>query len=72
MDKIGYSKVIVSIIILLNTTFSFTVLYVFFKVSNEPTALIAAWFTFTTGELWMLAGIKKKKIKEGIGEGNED
>ena len=34
--------------------------------SFEPTALIAAWFAFTTGELWMLKDIKKKKIdKEG-------
>lgn len=35
--------------------------------TGQPTewyALIAAWFAFTTGELFMLSGIKKTEIKE--------
>jgi len=61
-----YSKFIVFLIILLNTTFTFAVLYVFKETGSEPMALVGAWFSFTTGELWLLSGIKKKKIKEVI------
>jgi hypothetical protein len=38
-------------------------LYAFIKTSAEPTGLIAAWFSFSTGELWMLSGIKKTELK---------
>ncbi len=57
-----FSKIIVSLIILLNVLFTIGVLYVFLRVGNEPSILIGAWFAFTTGELWMLASIKKKEI----------
>lgn len=59
-----FSKRIVSLVILLNIIFTAAVLYIFLKVGNEPMALIGAWFTFTTGELWMLSSIKKKEVKE--------
>ena len=58
-----FSKLIVTLIVLLNTGFTIGVLLVFWKVHSEPTVLIGAWFAFTTGELWLLAGIKKNKIK---------
>jgi len=58
-----YSKIIVALVILLNTGFAGAVLYAFLRVGSEPTALIAAWFGFTTGELWLLAGIRKAKLK---------
>ena len=64
MKKNFFSKLIVALVILLNTGFAIGVLYVFLRVGSEPTALVAAWFAFTTGELWMLAGIKKQKLKE--------
>ena len=64
MKKNFFSKLIVALVILLNTGFAIGVLYVFLRVGSEPTALVAAWFAFTTGELWMLAGIKKRKLKE--------
>ncbi len=57
-----FSKIIVSLIILLNVLFTIGVLYVFLKVGNEPMTLIGCWFAFTTGELWLLATIKKKEI----------
>ena len=57
-----FSKLIVSLIILLNVLFTVGVLYVFLRVGNEPSILIGAWFAFTTGELWMLSSIKKKEI----------
>lgn len=60
-----YSKVIVALVILLNTGFAGAVLYAFLRVGSEPTTLIAAWFAFTTGELWLLAGITREKVRTG-------
>ncbi len=60
-----FSKWIVSLIVLLNVGFTVAVLYTFLRVGTEPTTLIAAWFAFTTGELWLLATIKKTEVKEG-------
>lgn len=62
--KNKYSKIIVALIILLNTGFTIGTLYTFLRVGSEPSALIAAWFAFTTGELWLLAGIRKAKAKK--------
>ncbi len=59
-----YSKFIVTAVIVLNTLFTAAVLYVFLRVGSEPSGLIAAWFTFTTGELLMLTSIKKNKVKK--------
>ena len=56
-----FSKFIVTFVILLNVIFTAAVLYIFLQVGSEPQVLIGAWFAFTTGELWMLASIKKKK-----------
>ena len=63
--KLKYSKFIVTLVILLNTAFAFSALYVFLKTSSEPSTLIVTWFGFTTGELWLLKDIKKSKIKGG-------
>ena len=62
-----YSKKIVVAVIILNVLFAAAVLYVFLKTSAEPTTLVVAWFAFTTGELWLLSGIKKAEIKKGGG-----
>ena len=59
--KNRFSKLIVAAVVLLNTGFT----AVYLRVGSEPTTLIAAWFAFTTGELWMLAGIRKAKVKGG-------
>lgn len=69
----NFSKRIVALVILLNVAFTGAVLYLFLRTGSEPTVLIGCWFAFTTGELWMLAGIQKKKIERsdidaGIGE----
>lgn len=58
-----YSKLIVALVILLNTGFAGAVLYTFLRVGSEPTALVAAWFAFTTGELWLLSGITREKVR---------
>ena len=52
----------------MNIIFTGSVLYVFLATGNEPVALVGAWFTFTTGELWMLSSIKKAKVKKGDNE----
>lgn len=62
---VQYSKLIVALVILLNVGFTGAVLYLFLRTGSEPTALIAAWFAFTTGELWLLASIRKKKMDGG-------
>lgn len=68
MRKVKYSKIIVTLVIALNAVFAAAALWAFVRVGAEPVALIAAWFAFTTGELWMLAGIKKKEIKADVKE----
>lgn len=65
MKKGSYSKSIVALVVILNALFAAAVLYAFIKTSAEPATLIVSWFSFTTGELWLLASIKKKKVKEG-------
>lgn len=57
-----FSKVIVSLVVLLNVVFTGAVLYIFLRVGSEPMTLIGTWFAFTTGELWMLSSIKKKEL----------
>ena len=56
-----YSKFIVLFVILLNILFAGIVLTMFWRTGYEPTALIAAWFAFTTGELWALSRIKVRE-----------
>lgn len=58
-----YSKILIACIVILNVLFTLAVLYVFSQTAEEPTTLIASWFAFTTGELWMTASIKKAKTK---------
>ena len=57
------SKILVPIIILLNLIFTAFILWIFYKTQTEPTTLITCWFGFTTGELWLMATIKKEKVK---------
>ncbi len=68
MKRNRFSKWIVALVILLNAVFAGAVLFVFLRVGSEPTALVAAWFSFTTVELWTLAGITKAKVTQGGGE----
>lgn len=65
-----FSKIVVSAVIALNVLFTIAVLIIFLKTSCEPSGLIIAWFSFTTVELWSLAGIKKAKEKKENGYDN--
>lgn len=73
MEKKGrFSKLIVTLVVILNILFTAAVLYIFLCTGNEPATLIGCWFAFTTGELWMLASIKKEKVRKGERENGED
>lgn len=61
MKKGLFSKLIVSFVIIINIFFTIGTLYIFLKTGSEPVALIGAWFTFTTVEVWQLARIKQRK-----------
>ena len=63
--KGGFSKVIITFVILMNICFTAAILYAFSQTGNEPSTLVASWFAFTTGEVWALAIIKKEKQKKG-------
>ena len=58
-----FSKFVVVGIITINVIFTAAVLAIFLRTATEPSSLIVAWFSFTTVELWSLAGIKKAKEK---------
>ena len=60
--KGGFSKLIITLVVLMNIIFTSAVLYVFLKTASEPVALVGAFFAFTTGELWMLSTIKKETV----------
>ena len=64
--KKEYSKIIVSAIIIINILFTIAIMVLFLKKGSEPVALIGAWFSFTTVELWNLAKIKQHKINKAI------
>lgn len=62
---VRFSKLIVTAVVALNTMFAAAVFYVFLRVGSEPGVLVAAWFTFTTGELWALAIIRRGETRQG-------
>jgi uncharacterized membrane protein YczE len=70
VKNMRYSKWIVALVILLNALFTGAVLFVFLRVGSEPTTLVAAWFAFTTGELWLLSGITREKVRTNADSGD--
>jgi len=64
-----FSKAIVALVVCINILFSASVLVIFYKTSSEPVTLIGCWFAFTTGELWLLATIKKAKVRKESQDG---
>ena len=62
--KASFSKLIITLVIIMNTAFAIAVLWIFREMGTEPTGLIVAWFAFTTGELWLLSNVKKEKVKK--------
>ena len=70
--KKAMGKKIVAFIIASIFTFTGVAVWLQYKIGMElsPT-LITCFYGFCTGELWILAGIKKTKVKEG-GSTKED
>lgn len=77
--KFHMSKLIVPFVIL--SLFSFTGLSIYLQFVTQvelSSTLITCFFAFCTGELWMLASIKKTKIKstdiddDGIPDDEDD
>lgn len=60
--KGDYSKRIVALILVVALLFSASVLLIFLRTGAEPATLVSCFFAGVIGELWFLAGIKKKKI----------
>lgn len=58
-----FSKWIVTLIIGMNALFCIAVLYINYRGSYVSDALVGAWFSFTTVELWSMARIKGKEIE---------
>ena len=59
-----FSKIVVMGVIVLNVIFTIEIMALFHEKGTEPSSLIVAWFSFTTVELWSLAGIKKAKERK--------
>lgn len=65
--KIHMSRVIVPFVIVSIFTFTGLAMYVQIRSGVElSSTLIACFFAFCTGELWMLASIKKSKVKNHV------
>ena len=77
--KFHMSKLIVPFVILSLFSFTGLAIYLHFVTQVElSSTLITCFFAFCTGELWMLASIKKTKIKstdiddDGIPDDEDD
>ena len=64
-----FSKKIVTLIVMLNVMFTVGVLVVFWHTGNEPTELVRMWFLSFTAELWLISGIKKRKLEKEMYNG---
>lgn len=60
LKKGVFSKILVCFIVIINVLFTRKIISLFEITRSEPTTLIVSWFAFTTGELGLLALIKKK------------
>lgn len=63
---VKFSNLVIILVIIMNLWFTIKVLDAFIITATEPSVLIGSFFAFTTGELWMLASIKKTKVKREI------
>ena len=61
-QEIRFSKMIIIIVIVIVFIFTGSVLYIFNNKAAEPTAIIAAFFAFMTGEVLALAKIKTSEL----------
>ena len=62
--KGNFSKKLIVMIIILNIVYTAAVLAIMWHTGVEPVVLTPAYFGFTTGELALLFGLKKAKLKK--------
>ena len=62
MKNMKFASTVVLLVIGFNVWFTDRIITLIETTSFEPAVLIGTWFAWTTGELWMLKDIKKKKI----------
>lgn len=60
----SFNKIVITILIVLTMIFTAVVLYIFYCVGSEPMVLIGAFFAFVTGELALMASIKRNENKK--------
>lgn len=60
----SFNKIVITILIVLTMIFTAVVLYIFYYVGSEPMVLIGAFFAFVTGELALMASIKRNENKK--------
>ncbi|PKL00080.1 MAG: hypothetical protein CVV56_08170 [Tenericutes bacterium HGW-Tenericutes-1] len=65
-----FSKLLLLLVIALNIWFTNRVLNIVSMGMSEPVVLIGSWFLFTGTEVWIMANIKKQKIKKENGDNN--
>lgn len=76
--KFNFEKLIIPFVIMSVFTFTGVAVWLQFKISMELSGtLITCFYAFCTGELWMLASIKKAKIytdidRDGIPDDEDD
>lgn len=62
--QLKFSKFVVLFVIYLNIEFTKEIFKLIRETGIEPSALIAAWFAFTTVEVWSLSNITKAKVEQ--------
>ena len=62
-DRPRYSKIIVALVVVLDSLFAGACIYAFIKTRTEPAVLIGAWFTSMSGELFAMATLTHKEGK---------
>ena len=62
-ERPRYSKIIVALVVVLNSVFAGACIYAFIKTGTEPAVLIGAWFTSMSGELFAMASLTHKERK---------
>jgi len=73
MSKNKFSKGLIVLIVLSNMVAAGISFWLFAKTGGEPVATLGVWFGFSTGELWIMATVKKAKIKNSKeGAGNDE
>ena len=62
-ERPRYSKIIVALVVVLDSLFAGACIYAFIRTGTEPAVLIGAWFTSMSGELFAMAKMTREERK---------